>query len=33
MVENQEIKSFAESSDINYIQGKELAQLEKVYED
>ncbi len=33
MVENQEIKSFVEHSDIDYMQGNILAKLEKKYED
>ena len=33
MVENQEIKDFAKKTGIDYLQGKELAQLNKIYED
>ncbi len=33
MVENQEIQSFVEHSDIDYMQGNILSKLEKIYED
>jgi len=33
MIENKELKEFAQKINIDYIQGKELAKLEKQYED
>lgn len=33
MVENQDIKEFAKKINVDYMQGKELAQLNKIYED
>ena len=33
MVENQEIKNFVQENKFDYIQGRELAKLEKIYED